>query len=190
MTSEQPAPEAVPRSSPAGPPLQVVVMGVSGTGKTSVASAVAEASGYDFVEGDVHHPRANVEKMSAGIPLTDEDRKPWLETLGGLLAEHREQGRAAVLACSALKRSYRDILRGDAPVDATFFLHIDLPYDVLLDRMEKRDHFMPPSLLRSQFDTLQRLDDDEHGAVLDADEPLGDVVERAIAAVRAAGHTD
>lgn len=165
-------------------------MGVSGTGKTSVASAVAEASGYEFVEGDVHHPRTNVEKMSAGIPLTDEDRRPWLETLAGLLDEHRRQGRAAVLACSALKRSYRDILRGDAPADATFFVHIDLPPDVLLERMEQRDHFMPPSLLQSQLDTLEPLAQDEHGVVLDDDEPLPDVVERAVAAIRAAGHTD
>ena len=172
------------------PPLQVVVMGVSGTGKTVVGKAVAEAMGFEFVEGDSHHPQANIDKMSAGVPLDDDDRRPWLEELAGILQTNRERKVGSVLACSALKRSYRDILRGGAPHDATFFLHLDLPYDVLLDRMEKREHFMPPSLLQSQFDTLQPLAEDEHGVELDQDEPLGDVVERAVRAVREAGHTD
>lgn len=172
------------------PPLQVVVMGVSGTGKSVVGKAVAEAMGFEFVEGDAHHPQANIDKMSAGTPLDDDDRRPWLEELADILQTNRERKTGSVLACSALKRSYRDILRGSAPYDATFFLHLDLPYDVLLDRMEKREHFMPPSLLRSQFDTLEALSDDEHGVELDQDEPLGDVVERAVHAVREAGHTD
>ncbi len=165
-------------------------MGVSGTGKTAVGSAVAEAMGFEFIEGDTHHPQANIDKMSAGIPLDDDDRRPWLEELGSLLQANRERKVGSVLACSALKRSYRDILRGTSPHDATFFLHIDLPYDVLLERMERREHFMPPSLLQSQFDALEPLADDEHGVELDEDEPLGDVVERAIRAVRDAGHTD
>ncbi|MGJ9412557.1 gluconokinase [Aeromicrobium sp. CF4.19] len=165
-------------------------MGVSGTGKTVVGRAVAEAMGLAFIEGDQHHPQANIDKMSAGEPLDDDDRRPWLEELGELLQANRRAGIGSVLACSALKRSYRDILRADAPVDATFFLHLDLPFDVLLERMEQREHFMPPSLLQSQFDTLEPLGEDEHGVALDHDDPLPEVVVDAIAAVREAGHTD
>lgn len=174
----------------AGPPLQVVVMGVSGTGKSVVGQAVADAMGFAFIEGDKLHPQANIDKMSEGVPLDDDDRRPWLADLADLLQGNRRSGTGSVLACSALKRSYRDILRGDAPVDATFFLHLDLPYDVLLDRMEKREHFMPPSLLRSQLDTLEPLGDDEHGAALDHDDPLAEVVADAIGIVREAGHLD
>lgn len=173
-----------------GPPLQVVAMGTSGTGKTVVGRAVAEAMGFEFIEGDKHHPQSNIDKMSAGIALDDDDRRPWLAELASLLQANRERGTGSVLACSALKRSYRDVLRRGAPDDATFFLHLDLPYDVLLERMEKREHFMPPSLLRSQFDTLEPLGDDEHGVALDHDDPLDQVVADAIAAVREAGHTD
>ena len=166
------------------PALQVVVMGVSGTGKSVIGSTVAERLGWEFLEGDSFHPAANIAKMSAGQPLDDDDRQPWLEELGSMLAERRASGTSAVLACSALKRSYRDLLRGDGPVEATFFLHLDLPFEVLRARMEQREHFMPASLLQSQFDTLERLQPDEAGQVLDNDAPIPEVVEGAVAAVR------
>lgn len=173
-----------------GPPLQVVVMGVSGTGKSVVGKAVAQALRFEFIEGDEHHPQANIDKMTAGTPLDDEDRRPWLEELGEILQRNRAAGVGSVLACSSLKRAYRDVLRADAPVDATFFLHLDLPFEVLRDRMEARDHFMPSSLLQSQFDTLEPLAEDEHGVVLDHDDPLEEVTADAIQAVREAGHED
>ncbi|MEO5653190.1 MAG: gluconokinase [Marmoricola sp.] len=166
------------------PGLQIVVMGVSGTGKTVIGEGVAERLGCDFVEGDTFHPAANIEKMSAGIPLDDDDRRPWLEELARVLDEKRAAGLPTVLACSALKRSYRDILRGRAPSEDTFFLHLDHPFDVLRERMEQREHFMPASLLQSQFDTLERLGPDEAGHVLDEDATIAEVVDRAVEAVR------
>ena len=166
--------------------LQIVVMGVSGTGKTVIGEAVAERLGCSFLEGDSFHPEANIAKMSAGTPLDDDDRRPWLEELARVLATHRAAGTGSVLACSALKRSYRDILRGEAAIGDTFFLHLDLRFDVLRERMEQREHFMPASLLQSQFDTLERLGPDEAGQALDNDVPIPEVVDAALEAVR--GH--
>ena len=165
------------------PALQVVVMGVSGTGKTVIGEAVAQRLGCDFLEGDSFHPESNIAKMSAGQPLDDEDRQPWLEELARMLAHHRAAGSSSVLACSSLKRSYRDILRGGAPVGDTFFLHLDLPFDVLRARMEQREHFMPSSLLQSQFDTLEPLEPDEAGQVLDNGLRIPEVVDGAVEAV-------
>ncbi len=167
------------------PRLQIVVMGVSGTGKTVIGKGVAERLGLEFIEGDAFHPAGNIAKMSAGVPLDDEDRRPWLEELSRLLAARRAAGTGSVLACSALKRGYRDALRADAPVEETFFVHLDLPFEVLRARMEQREHFMPASLLQSQLDTLEALGPDEAGHVLDEDVPVPQVVEAAVAAVRA-----
>ena len=165
--------------------LQVVVMGVSGTGKSVIGQEVAERLGCDFVEGDAFHPESNIAKMSAGEPLDDDDRRPWLERLSELLAEHRAAGAPAVLACSALKRGYRDLLRGTSPVPDTFFVHLDLPFEVLRTRMEQREHFMPASLLQSQLDTLERLEPDEAGFVVGGDLTIPATVAAALAAVRA-----
>lgn len=164
--------------------LQVVVMGVTATGKSAVGTRVAERLDMAYIEGDAFHPEANIAKMSAGEPLTDEDRQPWLETLADMLAENRESGTASVMGCSALRRRYRDILRGQGSVH---FLHLTAPFDVLLDRMKHREHFMPPSLLQSQIDTLEPLEDDESGVVLDVDAPLDEVVDAAVAAVEKLG---
>jgi gluconokinase len=163
-------------------PMHIVVMGVSATGKTSVGELLAEELGCEFVEGDSLHPRRNIEKMEAGTPLTDEDRWPWLQAIADLVAAKAAQGTSTVVTCSALKRSYRDVLRGAAP---TFFVHLEAPFSVLEQRMQLRTkHFMPTGLLKSQFETLEPLDDDEAGAVVDVTPPLDEVVEESVNAVR------
>jgi gluconokinase len=162
---------------------QVVVMGVTATGKSAVGTRLADRLDMAYIEGDEFHPEANIAKMSAGEPLNDDDRRPWLETLARMLGDNREAGVATVLGCSALRRSYRDILRGSMPADAVVFVHLVASFDVLRDRMEQREHFMPASLLQSQFDTLEPLDDDERGVQLDVDAPLEDVVDAAASAV-------
>ncbi len=163
--------------------LHVVVMGVSGTGKSAVGAGVAEALGVPLTEGDEHHPRANVEKMSAGVPLTDEDRRPWLDILAGLLADDHREGRTSVLACSALRRVYRERLRGDLPEPSVFFVHLQGSRELLVDRMSGRRHFMPVTMLESQFATLEPLEPDEHGAVVDIAPPLEEVVAAAVASL-------
>jgi gluconokinase len=162
--------------------MHIVVMGVSATGKTTVAEQLAEELDCEFVEGDSLHPRQNIEKMEHGIPLTDEDRWPWLQAIAELVAVRDHEGTSTVVTCSALKRSYRNVLRDAAP---TFFVHLHAPFEVLEQRMQLRTkHFMPTSLLRSQFDTLEELGDDEDGAVVDVSPPVDEVVEEAVNAVR------
>lgn len=158
-------------------------MGVSGTGKTTVAAELARRFGWTFVEGDSLHPPANIEKMSAGIPLDDADRRPWLQALASLQSFHHADGISTVLTCSALKRAYRDVLRGGVPDGSVHFVHLAAPVEVLRERMEVRDHFMPPSLLQSQLDTLEPLGADEQGTVVDVSLPLTDVVSAAVAAL-------
>jgi len=163
-------------------PMHIVVMGVSGTGKTTVAEQLAEELDCEFVEGDSLHPRRNIEKMEHGIPLTDEDRWPWLHAIAELVAVKDHDGTSTVVTCSALKRTYRNVLRDAAP---TFFVHLHAPFEVLEQRMKLRTkHFMPTSMLRSQFDTLEDLGDDEEGAVVDVSPPVEEVVEEAVNAVR------
>ena len=166
-------------------PRHIVVMGVAGTGKTSIGKAVAEQLGAAFVEGDEFHPKANIDKMSSGIPLDDDDRRPWLETLAGKIRELDAEGERSVTACSALRRLYRDWLRQGHP--DLFFVHLHTDYDVLLDRMQKREHFMPPSLLQSQFDTLEMLEGDEAGLVVDVRVSIDEVVREALAGIQAPG---
>ena len=146
---------------------RVVVMGVSGCGKSTVGELLAQQLGVPFVDGDGLHPAANVAKMSAGIPLTDEDRWPWLEAVGAAIAA--EPG-GAVMACSALRRVYRDVIRRAAP--GTVFVHLHGSRELLAARMAARPgHFMPPSLLDSQLATLEPLGPDEDGVVLDIAPP-------------------
>jgi len=162
--------------------MHVVVMGVSATGKTAVAKDLAEELGCEFIEGDDLHPRPNIEKMSEGIALTDEDRWPWLQAIAEMVAVKDVEGTSTVVTCSALKRTYRDVLRDSAP---TFFLHLHAPFGVLEERMQLRTkHFMPATLLRSQFDTLEELGEDEAGAVIDVTPPIDEVVEESVNAVR------
>lgn len=146
--------------------MHFVFMGVSGSGKTSVAERVADRLGLPFAEADDFHPRSNIEKMESGVPLTDEDRWPWLRELADWIGTHEAMGESTVMACSALKRQYRDVLRAGAP--EVHFLHMHGPSEVIWERLDARDgHFMPPALLRSQLDTLQRLDPAEAGQELD-----------------------
>lgn len=145
------------------PPL-VVVMGVSGSGKSTVGVALARRLGVAFADADDLHPRANIAKMTAGVPLDDADRWPWLDLVGGWLAEHDREG--GVVSCSALRRSYRDRLRRHAP--RSRFVHLDGPREVIARRQADRaGHFMPASLLDSQLATLEPLGPDEDGVVLD-----------------------
>nr|WP_042446252.1 gluconokinase [Azospirillum sp. B510] len=159
MPPGSPASPSAPSSGDAGPPI-VVVMGVAGCGKSSVGQTLALALGLGFVEGDVHHPPANIAKMSSGIPLTDADRDGWLGTLAGFIAEADREGRGLVVACSALKRRYRDRLRGGAK--RVVFLHLHGDKALIASRMGARSsHFMPMALVDSQFADLEMPGPDE-----------------------------
>ena len=148
----------------------VVVMGVSGSGKTTVGAALADALGLRFVDGDALHPAANVAKMAAGIPLDDADRAPWLDAVGAVLAAG-----PVVVACSALKRVYRDRLRAAAPdLDLVF---LDGSRELLASRMAARPgHFMPASLLDSQLATLEPPTADEHPVTVDVAPAVSEIV--------------
>ncbi|MEO7129762.1 MAG: gluconokinase [Dermatophilaceae bacterium] len=154
-------------AAPSPAPDIVIVMGVSGSGKTTVAEGVAAAMGWDFAEGDDFHSAANVAKMHSGHPLTDDDRWPWLESIGDWISAKVAGGESAVVTCSALRRAYRDLLRQGRP--AVRFLHVTAPSELIEDRMEHRSgHYMPASLLPSQLNTLEPLEPDEPGAVVTA----------------------
>jgi gluconokinase len=163
-------------------PTAVVVMGVSGSGKTTVAVELARRLGWEFAEGDDHHPAANVEKMRAGVPLDDADREPWLRGLADWIAERERAGTSCVLTCSALKRSYRDLLRRGN--DSVLFAHVDVPEAVLAERLAQRTgHYMPPSLLTSQLATLEPLQDDEPGITVSGTGEPAAVVDAIVAAL-------
>ncbi|KMO36579.1 hypothetical protein VQ02_15015 [Methylobacterium variabile] len=146
-------------------PAVVVVMGVSGSGKTTVASLLAGRLGWEFEDGDDFHPPANVEKMQAGTPLSDEDRWPWLAAIADWIDRVRAEGRHGVVTCSALKRAYRDVLIGGRPDVRLVYLKGDR--ELIGRRMAARHgHFMPTSLLDSQFRTLQEPEPDENPLVV------------------------
>ncbi|WP_439937046.1 gluconokinase [Nocardia sp. N13] len=146
-------------------PLHLVFMGVSGSGKSTVARAVQQELGWEYAEGDDFHPPANVAKMRQGTPLTDADRWGWLESLAGWTAERDAKGEPTIIACSALRRAYRDVLRRGG--EGTFFVHCTGDKHMILERMSAREHFMPPSLLESQLDILEPLEPDEQGMDVD-----------------------
>jgi gluconokinase len=161
----------------------VVVMGVSGTGKSTVGGLLADALGVPYAEADAFHPPANIAKMSAGTPLDDDDRAPGLQAIGGWA--HDRAGRGGVVSCSALKRRYRDTLRAAAP--DLFFVHLDGPRELIAQRLGARaDHFMPTTLLDSQFADLEPLETDEQGVTLSVEPPAEDVGARALEALKAA----
>ncbi len=172
-----------PRADNRGMSPVVVVMGVTSTGKSTVATLLAERLGWGFVEGDDLHPPSNVAKMEGGEPLTDEDRAPWLATISERAQEEAAAGRSTLITCSALKRDYRDLLRKG--VETMFFLHLHADAEVLATRMAGRSgHFMPTGLLQSQLDTLEPLADDEDGTVIDVTGSVDEVVALAEQAVR------
>ena len=144
----------------------IIVMGVSGSGKSTVGQALAEKLGWPFIEGDAFHPKANVDKMASGHPLNDDDRAPWLEALAEQLRQSEARGENSILGCSSLKRSYRDILRSGAP--CVRFLHVHGTREILAERLSARaGHFFPPQLLDSQLATLEPLAEDEDGVITD-----------------------
>jgi carbohydrate kinase (thermoresistant glucokinase family) len=154
-------------------------MGVSGSGKTSVGEGLADSLGAQFIDADWLHSRDNLETMAAGDPLSDEQREPWLHAVGENLSEARDDERDLVVACSALKRSYRDILRSYVP--EVYFVFLDASPEILAERLAARDHdFMPSSLLDSQLATLEPLGDDEHGVRVDVTPPLAEIVPKVI----------
>lgn len=162
-------------------PIHVVVMGVAGCGKSAVGERIAGALGLPLIEGDDFHPAGNIEKMSQGLPLNDEDRAGWLVQLAHELAA-RPQG--AVLTCSALKKAYRDVLRQGGP--DVRFVHLALSPEEALARVAARaDHFYPPSLVASQFAALEDPSDEPGVVAVDATRPLADVAAAALLRLQA-----
>lgn len=154
----------------------IVVMGVAGSGKTTVGEGLAAEMGVEYADSDTFHPAANIEQMSSGIPLRDEERLPWLRAIAGWIRAHQESG--GVVSSSALKRRYRDLLRTGGDVS---FLHLDGPREVIAERMAGRGgHFMPVSLLDSQFADLEPLEPDERGLTVDVRKSPEEIVHRAI----------
>jgi len=147
--------------------MSIVVMGVCGSGKTTVGQRLAQSLGWTYIEGDRLHPPRNVERMSAGLALSDDDRWPWLDAISAAIAAEQQRGSEAVAACSALKHVYRQRLQAGA--GSLMFVHLDGDAALLGERMAKRKgHFMPPGLLASQFETLEPPRPDEPALALDA----------------------
>ena len=160
--------------------LQVVVMGVSGCGKSTIGALLADSLGIPFLDADGLHPQSNILKMAGGIPLTDTDRWPWLALVGEALASAGASGTGLVIACSALKRAYREAIRAAAP--DVRFVHLSGSLELLSNRLEGRsEHFMPPALLASQLADLEELCADEPGFVIDSETPVALVVAEAAA---------
>ncbi|BBZ13564.1 gluconokinase [Mycobacterium branderi] len=156
--------------SPTRPP--IVVMGVSGSGKSTVGAALARRLNVPFADADALHPQTNIAKMAAGNPLDDNDRHPWLDAVGEWLADHCDGG---VMSCSALKRTYRDQLRQYCPT--VEFLHLrGSPALIAARQAARTGHFMPASLLKSQFETLEPLEPDERGRTIDADNSVDMII--------------
>ena len=165
---------AMPGPMPAAVALAIVVIGVSGSGKSSVGAALAAAMHLPFLEGDSMHAPASLAKMRAGIALTDRDRQPWLDSIAAWMAGPAAR-HGCVVACSALRRLYRDRLRRAVPT--LQLVALTVPADLLARRMRERQHFMPPSLLASQLATWEAPEQDEHAICADAGDDLAAVVE-------------
>jgi len=158
----------------------IIGMGVSGCGKTTVASTLARRLDWAFAEADRFHSAANVAKMQGGTPLTDEDRRPWLDAIAGWIDERLAAGEPGVVSCSALKRAYRDRLR--VGHDSVWFVHVDVPEDELAERMAARTgHYMPASLLDSQLAALEPLGPDEPGVTVPGTGDAAEVTDAVLA---------
>jgi gluconokinase len=161
-------------AAPGGRTTTVVVMGVSGSGKSTVMGVLAHDLGWATAEADEFHSPANVEKMRSGTPLTDADRQPWLEAIASWVGRRERAHENAVVTCSALKREYRDLLRRGHP--SVWFAHLVVPSTEIEDRLAlRRGHYMPASLLNSQLEALEPLEEDEPGAVIAASRPTGEI---------------
>lgn len=155
------------------PPLALVLMGVSGCGKTSVGQALSERVGWPFFDGDDFHPPANVAKMAAGFPLNDENRTPWLANLHDLIARHQAEGQSMLVACSALKEKYRQQLAAGNP--GTVFVYLKGDFELIFARMQARaGHYMKAEMLRSQFETLE---EPAEALIIDIGQPLETIIE-------------
>jgi gluconokinase len=158
----------------------LVVMGVSGVGKTTLAEALAQRLGWVFKEGDELHPAANIAKMKAGHPLDDADRGPWLDAIGAWIDQRLGEGQSGVITCSALKRAYRDRLDAGRPQVSFVFMKLDR--DAVAERIAgRKGHFMPPSLLASQFADLEPPAPDEPVIVVDGAQPISAQVDAVVA---------
>ena len=171
-------------STPTGlKPRVLVVMGVSGSGKTSIAESLRDTFGWVFQEGDQLHSRENIAKMTAGIPLTDEDRWPWLDTCAEWIRARIDAGEGGLLTCSALKRVYRERLGEGSP--RLSFLYLKASEDVLRARLgQRRGHYMPPSLLASQLNTLEEPTADEPALVVPVENTVAKTVADVVAALK------
>lgn len=156
----------------------VVVMGVSGSGKSTIARRLADALGYAFLDGDDLHPEANIARMRSGVPLRDADRLPWLDAIAAWMRGQLADGRSVVVACSALKRAYRERLRQAGP--AVRFVYLQVDHDELARRMRGREHFMPLRLLGSQLATLEEPAGDEPALRVDANGTVEATLARAL----------
>src|SRR3569623_2008314 len=157
----------------------VIVMGVSGSGKTTISQALAARTGFIEQDGDDYHPRANIEKMKAGVPLTDADRLPWLRAIADAVDRYADKNTPVIIACSALKRAYRDILvheRKDVRI-----VYLSGSAELIAQRLSRRSgHFMPPSLLVSQIGALEPPQPDEHILTVDIAEPVERIVDKIV----------
>jgi gluconokinase len=160
----------------------LVVMGVSGVGKTTLGEALAERLGWAFIDGDALHPKANIDKMSAGIPLTDADRGPWLDAVAAWIDARHAEGRPGVVTCSALKRAYRDLLDAGRPQVCFVYIKLDQA-DVAARMAHRKGHFFAPSLLASQFADLEPPQADEPVIVVDGAQPISAQAEAVAARV-------
>ena len=167
----------------------ILVMGVSGSGKSTIGEALAQRLGGRFEDSDPYHPQTNRDKMASGQALNDNDRRPWLEILAQNIAEWDTEDAPVVLACSALKRSYRDLLRSVDP--DLIVVHLNGSHDLIFRRMSKRiGHFMPPELLNSQFEALELpgQSEDDPAILVDIDDDVEGVVDATVQKLRNAGH--
>ncbi|MGF6191873.1 gluconokinase [Serratia sp. 2723] len=162
----------------------IILMGVSGSGKSTIGAAVAREIKAKFIDGDDLHPRANIQKMASGQPLNDEDRAPWLQRLNDAAYSLNHKNESGIIVCSALKRRYRDLLRKDN--DNMVFIYLKGSFEVILARLQARSgHFMPTDLLKSQFDALEEPSVDEKDVIcVDIDTDVEGVVGRCVAALK------